>query len=98
LSLYVIIKMDKNQIKKELASSGYDLSMVAEALDKSPSLISKVLARQAKSRFVAEAIARVLDRDVTEIFPDVPEYQTAVPVSDQQRKKKVSELKNLLSK
>ncbi|RTE87479.1 MULTISPECIES: helix-turn-helix transcriptional regulator [Gammaproteobacteria] len=88
--------MDKNQIKKELATQGYDLTMVAEALDKSPSLISKVVARQAKSKGVAEAIAKILGKNVEEVFPDVPEYNHEVPSTHSERASKISELRNLL--
>ncbi|MCC5855922.1 MAG: DNA-binding protein [Idiomarina sp.] len=70
--------------------------MVAEALGKSPSIITKVVSRQAKSRLVAEAIARILQRDVKDVFPDVPEYQLAPVASGEERDARVEELKALL--
>lgn len=91
-----MIKMNKNQIKKELAIQGYDLSLVAEALNKSPSLISKVVARQAKSKGVAEAIAKIIGKNVEKVFPDVPEYRHDIPSTHSERASKVSELKKLL--
>ncbi|RUO43860.1 transcriptional regulator [Aliidiomarina taiwanensis] len=79
-----------------LGKLGYDFSMLAEAIDKSPSLISKVASRQAKSRFVAESIAKVLGMSVAKVFPDVPEYQLAKPTSQQERTTRVNELRSIL--
>ncbi|RUO31407.1 XRE family transcriptional regulator [Aliidiomarina sanyensis] len=88
--------MDKNQLKKELALRGYDFSMLAEALDRSPSLISKVASRQATSRFVADAFAKIIGKPVAEVFPDVPEYQKPAKTTSEQRLQKKDELKKLL--
>ncbi|WP_194757301.1 hypothetical protein [Aliidiomarina indica] len=90
--------MDKNQLKKELAHLGYDFSMLAQALGRSPSLISKVAGRQAKSRLVAEAFAKLLDRPVAEIFPDVPEYCTDVPTTRASREARAEQMKRILEK
>lgn len=89
--------MDKKQIKTELGKRGYDLSMLAEAIHKSPSLVSKVLARQARSRVVAIAVARALEKKVEEVFPDVPEYQNQVPVESSERAAKIETLRERLS-
>lgn len=80
----------------ELGKLGYDFSMLAEAIDKSPSLISKVASRQAKSRFVAEAMVKILNRTMAEVFPDVPEYQLARPTTETERSARVVELRELL--
>ena len=88
--------MDRDQIRMALGKLGYDFSMLAEAIDKSPSLISKVASRQAKSRFVAESIAKVLGMTVAQVFPDVPEYQLVKPASEQERTTRVNELRSLL--
>lgn len=82
----------------ELGKLGYDFSMLAEAIGKSPSLISKVASRQAKSRFVAEAMVKILDRSMAEVFPDVPEYQLARPANEAERSSRVTELRELLGK
>jgi ribosome-binding protein aMBF1 (putative translation factor) len=89
--------MDSKQIKKELAARGFDFSMLAEAIDKSPSLVSKVASRKATSRLVAVAIAKALERPVADIFPDVDAYHHASS-SDEERKKKQRELVALLNK
>lgn len=88
--------MDRDQIRMALGKLGYDFSMLAEAIDKSPSLISKVASRQAKSRFVAESIAKVLGVPIAKVFPDVPEYQLLKPASEQERTSRVNELRSIL--
>jgi len=89
--------MDTDQIKKELAAKGFDFSMVANALDKSPSLVSKVAARKARSRMVAEALAKAIQRPIEEVFPDVPAYHSKA-VSAAEKQKKQRELAALLNK
>lgn len=66
--------MNKDQIKKGLADRGYDFSMLAEVISRSPSLLSKVAARKARSLLAANAIAKALDLSIKEVFPDVPAY------------------------
>ena len=89
--------MDSEQIKKDLAARGFDFSMLAAAIDKSPSLVSKVAARKATSRFVAAAIAKALEKPISEVFPDIDVYRTEV-IRDEQRKQKQRELVALLNK
>lgn len=88
--------MDSQKIKMELAKRGFDFSMLANALGKSPSLISKVAARKARSRLVAQALAKALERPIDEVFPDVEEYHHDVPRAAQDRKQKERELIALL--
>ncbi|RUO59422.1 helix-turn-helix domain-containing protein [Pseudidiomarina insulisalsae] len=89
--------MDSQKIKMELAQRGYDFSMLAKALGKSPSLISKVAARKARSYVVAQALAKALQRPVEEVFPDVEQYHGAAPRSETERKQKERELVALLN-
>ena len=89
--------MESKQIKKELAARGYDFSMLAQAIEKSPSLVSKVASRKATSRFVAAAIAKALEKSIHDVFPDVEAYHTGVVNSDE-RKQKQRELVALLNK
>lgn len=90
--------MDKNQIKTELGKRGYDLSMIAEAIHKSPSLVSKVIARQARSRTVALAVSSALEESIEAVFPDVPEYQNQVPLESAERTAKIESLRERLPK
>ncbi|MRJ41059.1 helix-turn-helix domain-containing protein [Idiomarina sp. FenBw--71] len=91
------ILMDSAKIKKELRRRGFDYSMLAEALNKSPSLISKVVARKAKSQPVALAIAKALELEIEEVFPDVEAYHHK-PLTPAEREQKQQELKALLNK
>lgn len=88
--------MDRNQIQKELNALGYNLSIVAEAIEKSPSLVSKVIARKAKSRFVAEALCKILQKPIEEVFPDIPEYGLPTPVSSSDKENRIKEIQKLL--
>lgn len=88
--------MDSQKIKMELAKRGFDFSMLAKALGKSPSLVSKVAARKARSRTVALAMAKALDRPIEEVFPEVEAYHHGVPRSQHDRKQKERELIALL--
>ena len=51
--------------------------MLAQVISRSPSLLSKVAARKARSLLAAQAIAKALDIPVEEVFPDVPAYHVA---------------------
>jgi ribosome-binding protein aMBF1 (putative translation factor) len=88
--------MQKDQIKKGLAEKGYDFRMLAEVIGKSPSLVSKVASRQARSRVVAQAIAKALGMRLDEVFPDVPAYQHLTASDPDERAAKQAELKRLL--
>lgn len=74
---------------------GFDFSMIAEALDKSPSLVSKVASRKARSQPVALAIAKALGMEIDEVFPDIDAYHHQ-PMTAEQRKQKQRELVALL--
>ena len=87
--------MDSQKIKMELAQRGFDFSMLANALGKSPSLVSKVAARKARSRVVAEAIAKALELPVADVFPDIESYRVPAPHTPN-RKRKERELLALL--
>lgn len=60
-----------NEIKNALYARGYDQSMLAEVLGVSPGLVSKVIQRKAKSFRVARAVARVIEKDVFDVFPEL---------------------------
>lgn len=70
--------------------------MLAEVLERSPSLLSKVAARQARSRTIAAALAKVLELPVQEIFPDVEEYHHPKPASNSERNAQKAKLTKLL--
>lgn len=74
---------------------GFDFTMIAEVLGKSPSLVSKVAARKARSQPVAMALAKAIERDIEVVFPDVEAYHHQ-PFTLEQRKQKQRELVALL--
>ncbi|PTB83279.1 DNA-binding protein [Pseudidiomarina aestuarii] len=88
--------MDNTEIKKELAKRGFDYSMLAAALQKSPSLVSKVAARKARSQVVAQAIAKAIGKPIEEVFPDIHAYHSPV-VSAELKQQKQAELIALLN-
>ncbi|RUO32178.1 transcriptional regulator [Aliidiomarina sedimenti] len=89
--------MQKDQIKKGLADKGYDFSLLAEVIGKSPSLVSKVVSRKARSALVAHAIAKALGIPVETVFPDIPAYHGVADPSVDQRAAKRAELKAKLA-
>ncbi|MCC5856215.1 MAG: helix-turn-helix domain-containing protein [Idiomarina sp.] len=62
--------MKPEQIKYAIYSKGFDLTMLSNVLDKSPSLISKVIHGKGRSYVVAEAVAKILEMSVSEVFPN----------------------------
>lgn len=69
--------MTHDQIKKALADKGYSLSAAANAMDRSYLQLYTTTTRKGKSRYVANALAILLDKPVSELFPDRPEYGEA---------------------
>lgn len=69
--------MDADRIKNEIYRRGYSIGMIAEVIDRSPSLISKVINKKAKSHSVAHAIARIVELDIAQVFPNI--YENTVP-------------------
>lgn len=61
--------MSPSQIKTALQEQGYSMTMIAVVLEKSPSLVSKVINGRARSMKVAKAISKVLEKNLTEVFP-----------------------------
>lgn len=88
--------MNTDQIKRELANRGYDYSMLAAAIGKSPSLVSKVAGRKARSKEVALALAKVIEQPIEAVFPDIEAYH----YTDQQslRKARQESLTKILNK
>lgn len=67
--------MDHNEIKAAIYEKGYTLAMVAECINKRPSHVSSIIHRRNTSSVIANAIAKVLDLPVEQVFPDVPAYR-----------------------
>lgn len=61
--------MQPKKIKAALKSRGYTLSMVAESIGRSPSLVSKVVSDKARSFDAANAVAKAIDKPLDDVFP-----------------------------
>lgn len=91
--------MTPKRIKAELKKRGYTLTMVAESIGRSPSLLSKVVSGEATSLEAARAVAKAIDKPLEEIFPG--NYRTADHRGYKQTEeyqKKLAELRKLLSR
>lgn len=85
--------MDANEIKNELYRRGFNLNMLAEALSCSSSLVSKVISRKARSRRVALAIAKSINLDILDVFPELRQVRST---DRAQRESKLRELREIL--
>ena len=66
--------MNYNAIHTELKKHGFTWEVVAKSLGKSASTVMNVAARRAQGRSIAVGLAALLDKDVTEVFPDISQY------------------------
>ena len=90
--------MKPETIKHQIYDKGYDLSMIAKVLGKSSSLVSKVLNGKARSLVVAQAIAKILEKDINQVFPN--QYDTfrgRLPKNSDAYQEKQEELRRILS-
>lgn len=87
--------MTPQEIKADLAARGYSIKMLAEAMNKSTAAVGAVINRQLVALPTAEAIAKVLEKPVLKVFPDVESYQS--PRRKEVRAEKKRELQRLLS-
>lgn len=78
--------MNALEIKQALGAKGYSLRMLAAALDVHPATVSQTINRNGTSHRVARAIAKVLDCDLYQVFPD---YRDCYPIPE--RKSEVIE-------
>lgn len=89
--------MDKDAIKQALHAKGVSFSMIAEALGIGPNAVSAIASRRGQSKRVADAIAKVLERPVEEIFPDIESYKRGRLPSGDAKDAKRAELAKLLA-
>lgn len=66
--------MDHQEIKAALAEKGFSLKAASQAMNRSYLQLYNTTKRKAKSKYVAQSIAVLLDTSVAEVFPDCPEY------------------------
>lgn len=61
--------MKPEEIKRSIYRQGFTLGMLAEVLQKSPNLISKVIHGKARSVAVAQSVSKVLGLTLNDVFP-----------------------------
>ncbi|GLX86346.1 hypothetical protein tloyanaT_25990 [Thalassotalea loyana] len=66
--------MNGTEIKAEIRQKGYTLALIAETLKTNPPAVSGVINRHTTSKRIASAICKILDKPLSEVFPDVPTY------------------------
>lgn len=76
--------MKYEHIHKALKDNGLSWTAVAKALDCSYQHVMNVCARRSESVRVAKAVSLLIEKDVSEVFPDVPSYQSDVKKQNQQ--------------
>lgn len=86
--------MDADKIIDSLSREGFTQTLIADVLECSPSLISKVIHRKATSVRIAQVIAKLIERPVLQVFP---EYELLLQFridSDDDKKRRIRELLN----
>ena len=73
--------MDHNEIKTALRSRGYTLAAACEAMNRSYVQFYNVTTRKAKSAYVAQAIALLLELPVEDVFPEMDGTSTVVKIT-----------------
>jgi len=66
--------MNSTEIKAEIHKKGFSCAMLAETLGTTPNAVSGVINRHTTSTRIASAIAKIIDKPVTDVFPDVATY------------------------
>lgn len=83
--------MNYKQIHKALKDRGLSWTAVGEALGCSYQHVMNVAARRADSERVAKSISVLIEKDVSEVFPDKPQYTNESKA--EQKKSKVEQAK-----
>ncbi|MEA1989011.1 helix-turn-helix domain-containing protein [Thiomicrorhabdus sp. Kp2] len=78
--------MNHDEIKSALAERGYTLAAACEVMGRSYIQFYNVTNRAAKSFYIANSIAVLIDKPVEKVFPDIPQY------SDENRPNKSQKL------
>lgn len=84
--------MDADKIINSLSRKGFSQTLIADVLECSPSLISKVIHRKATSVRIAQAIAKLLQRPVLQVFPEYELLLQARIDSDDDKKQRIRKL------
>lgn len=91
------IHQDSAAIQDVMNAWGFK-SRVAEVLDKSPSYISQVISGSVISLPIASQIAKILDCEVHEAFPNIEQYQPGYDAQAARAAKRKAELEKFRQK
>ncbi|EWH09841.1 hypothetical protein DS2_10337 [Catenovulum agarivorans DS-2] len=86
--------MNSEEIKQAISDKGYTLSMIADALDVSLGSVSGLIGGHNKSRTIAEAVCKIIEKPLEEVFPAIANSKRCVGKA---RKAKVAELRELFA-
>ncbi|MBL4831623.1 MAG: helix-turn-helix domain-containing protein [Aliivibrio sp.] len=90
--------MEPEKIKAIIREKGFSLVLIGEELGKTPNAVSAVINRHTTSTYIATAIAKIIGKTITEVFPDVVTYNNPVQLRNrEQRMRKSQELRQLLA-
>lgn len=89
--------MKAEAIKQALHAKGFTFSMIANELGMTPNMISGVCYRRTTSKNAANAIAKILGKPVTEVFPDIASYRKPGLPTGISLEAKRAELRELLA-
>lgn len=89
--------MEAEAIKQALYNKGFSFALLGQALGIKSNVVSGVCHRRTVSKTTAEAIAKVLEKPVAEVFPDVESYRKPSLPKGKARDAKQAELKQLLA-
>ena len=67
--------MKPEEIKAEIQARGFTYQMIGKELGVPSSTISAVVLRNSTSTRIADALSKILQKPISEIFPDVKTYE-----------------------
>lgn len=87
--------MEAKLIIKRLLEKGFTQSMISEGLNRSPSLVSKVISGKARSQLVEKAICHILGEPTSVVFPN---HRCTPMKGSKERTDKVEALREIFGK
>ncbi len=87
--------MHPTQIKQALYQQGINLTMFAQGTGYSKGMISGVVNKKHKSFTIAEKIAKAIDKDLFEVFPEYKDSVPRVKNTKEHRQKAMEKLQSL---
>jgi len=79
--------MTYEEILQAIKDAGYNVNIIAELTNRSRTSVYKVFQREMVSHHIAVSVCALLEKPITEVFPDVNEYHCESPEKIKQKKK-----------